>query len=370
MKIPVGIPDFNQEEIDNVSKVMASGWIARGKEVDLFEQQLANYLGIKEVVLVNSGTSALEIALRSLKIEGKEVITTATSCAPTANAIVHSGNIPVMIDISLEDFNLNPDKIEEAITSRTAAIMPVHVYGRTADMEKIMAIAQRHNLIVIEDCAQSMGAKFNGRQTGTFGRVGCFSLNINKIITTGEGGFIATNDHQAAEAARMIRNYGRDPSGSDYCYTHFGHNFKFTNLQAAVGLAQLKKINLLIQARRKKVEFMNNLLKEVEEIILPGERENESAVYFSYTVLLSTPGIRDKLKQFLENKGIEVRTMFRPMCDQPYYQERFGQRVKPLPNAEYVGENGLYVGCYPSLTEEQMIFIANSLKEGLNASRS
>lgn len=374
MNIPVGVPDIDEEEVAATTKVVRSGWIARGQELEEFERNLGSYLGVDHVVTLNSGTAAIEVALRSLGIENKEVITTATSCAPTANGIIHAGNIPVMVDISLNDYNLDPEQIEQHITSKTAAILPVHVYGRPAQMDKIMAVAQKYGLPVIEDCAQSLGAKFQGKMTGSFGEVNCFSLNINKIITTGEGGFIATNNPEIAERARIIRNYGREISRSDYCYTLFGHNFKFTNLQAALGLAQLKKIDRLVQERRKKAEYLTKLLHDIPELQLPGENSHEFSVYFSYPVLLKLPHLsehrdqgsfRDQLKEFLEQRGIEVRTLFRPMCNQPYYEKLLGKSMKRYPNAELVGENGFYVGCYPRLTEEQMEYMAESIREGL-----
>ncbi len=366
MKIPVGKPAFDEDEVHNTIEVVRSGWVAKGKELEEFERKLAEYLGVKEVVTVNSGTAALEVALRAMGIENKEVITTATSCAPTANGIIHSGNTPVVIDVFQESYNLDFKEIEKHITEKTGAILPVHIYGRPANLDKILEIAKKHNLPVIEDCAQSMGAKFRGRQVGSFGDVGCFSLNINKIITTGEGGFLATNNPKIAENARMIRNYGRDPSGSDYCYTHFGHNFKFTNLQAALGLAQLKKIDQLIEARRKNAYHLISLLKDLPGIQLPGEDTDEFSVFFSFPILLHKPGLRDQLKKFLEEKGIEVRTMFRPMTDQPYYVQRYGKRKENFPTAEYLGENGFYVGCYPSLTKEEIRYLAASIREGLN----
>ncbi len=379
MKIPVGVPDFDEDEVQQAVKVIRSGWVARGEELEQFEQRLAEFIGVKYVVTVNSGTAALEVALRALEIEGKEVITTTTSCAPTANGIIHSGNKPVMVDISREDYNFDVEQIEQHITPNTAAILPVHIYGRPANMERIMAIAQKHRLPVIEDCAQSLGAKFQGKMTGSFGEVGCFSLNINKVITTGEGGFIATNNLTIAEKARIIRNYGREVSRSDYCYTMLGHNFKFTNLQAAIGLAQLNKIDRLIAARRSNAAYLTSLLNDVPGMQLPSEGKGEFSIFFSYPILLQQPGIRDQLKEFLEQQGIEVRTLFRPMCDQPYYQklmgksqqqgsksqQQGGKSKQQYPQAEYVGENGFYVGCYPSLTKEQLEYIAESIKEGL-----
>lgn len=365
MKIPVGVPDIDEEEVHQVQEVVRSGWIARGKELEEFERKLAGYIGVNEVVAVNSGTAAIEVALRALGIHGKEVITTTTSCAPTANAILHSGNIPIMVDISREDYNLDPAQIERHITSKTAAILPVHIYGRPANMTLIIDLGRKHNLAVVEDCAQSMGARWQGKMTGSFGEAGCFSLNINKIITTGEGGFIATNNAQVAAKARIIRNYGREITRTDYEYSLLGHNFKLTNLQAALGLAQLRKIEQLIAQRRKNGAYLTSLLQGLPGLQLPGEAVGEFSVFFSYPILLQEPGIRDALKQFLEQKGIEVRTLFRPMCHQPYYQELMGKPKEQYPLAEYVGENGFYVGCYPRLSKEEMDYIAQSIREGL-----
>lgn len=365
MFIPVGVPDIDEEEVQEVVQVVRSGWIARGKELEEFEKKLAQYVGVEQVITVNSGTAALEVALRALGIENKEIITTTTSCAPTANGILHSGNTPVMADISPQDYNIDPEQIEKHITKKTGAILPVHLYGRPAHMNRIMEIAQKHGLPVIEDCAQSLGAQWNKKMTGSFGEVGCFSLNINKIITTGEGGFLATNNAKIAERARIIRNYGREITRSDYCYTLFGYNFKFTNLQAAVGLAQLRKIENLIQKRRNNAAYLTSLLRGIPDLQLPEEKEHEFSVYFSYPLLLKRPGLRDKLKEFLEQRGIEVRTVFRPMCAQPYYRDLLAAENQSYPHAEFVGENGLYVGCYPRLTPEQLNYMADMIKEGL-----
>lgn len=365
MKVPICIPSFNEEEVQNVNRVVRSGWVARGPEIEEFEQKLAKYLDVQEVVTLNSGTAAIEVALRALDISNKEVITTATSCAPTANGIIHSGNKPIMIDISKDDYNIEVSLIEKQITSQTGAILPVHLYGRPANMGKIMEISQKYNLPVVEDCAQSLGSRYMGKMTGAIGEVGCFSLNINKIITTGEGGFIATNNPLIAERARIIRNYGREVSRSDYCYTLFGYNFKFTNLQAALGLAQLSKIESLIKARRQNAAYLRSLLLDVPGIQLPEAGNGEFSVYFSFPILLKKEGIRDQLKEFLEKRGIEVRTLFRPMCTQPYYVKLFGPNSQSYPNAEHIGKNGLYIGCYPQLTKEQMEYMAKCIKEGL-----
>lgn len=367
IKIPVGEPYLGEEDVESVLKVMRSGWIARGKELELFEKNLADYHGVKHAVTLSSGTDAIEVALRSLGIKGKEVITTATSCAPSANGILRSENKPVFVDSSLRDYNIDVTKIEEAITKNTKAIMPVHIYGSPCNMQKIKKIAERYDLFIIEDCAQSMGAKFKGKLAGTFGSIGCFSLNINKIITTGEGGFIITNDDKLAKKANIIKNYGRDIKGSDYCYTTFGSNFKLTNLQAALGLSQLNKIEEIIKKRRENAKRLIMLLDDLQNMIqLPLDSEDYYSVYFSFPILIKKDGVRDKLREFLIQKGIETRTMFRPIPKQPYFEELFGKYEKKLPVAEILGKNGLYTSCSPTLKKEQLDYLILALKEGLN----
>jgi perosamine synthetase len=321
--------------------------------------------------MVNSGTAAIEVAFRAMDVEKKEVITTTTSCAPSANGIIHAGNTPVLVDVSEKNYNLDSDQIEKHITFNTAAIMPVHIYGRPCNMDKVMEIARKHNLPVIEDCAQSMGSRWRGKLTGTFGDVGCFSLNVIKLITTGEGGFIATNNPKIARKAIIIRNYGRSPERTDYCYTEFGHNYKFTNLQAALGLAQLKKIEHFIAKRRENAAELMRRLSDIPELQLPYEYECEFINYVSFPIVLRSPGKCAKVREFLEKAGVENRTMFMPMCDQPYYQKLFGvlDSANMYPNATYIGQNGFYVGCHPTLTHEQMDYMVAKIREAIELSR-
>ena len=366
-RIPIGVPNFGEEEAENAARVVRSGWVSRGQELEEFEQQLAKYLGVKYVVTVNSGTAALEVALRAMGIQGKEVITTATSCAPTANGIIHAGNKPVLVDVSPTTYNLDPTQIECHITPDTGAIMPVHIYGRPCNMDALVSIARQHNLPIVEDCAQSMEARWKGQLTGTFGEVSCFSLNVIKIITTGEGGFVATNNAAIARDAVIIRNYGRSPERTDYCYTHFGHNYKFTNLQAAIGLAQLKKVQQLVQQRRQVAGKIIAQLSSLPRLQLPLEYESEFMNYINFPIVIRTPGMVEKVRLFLEGQGIETRAMFRPMCDQPYYQKLYGKvnSAQLYPEATFLGDNGFYVGCYPSMSDEEINYLCQKIKEAL-----
>ena len=369
MTIPLISPLLGEDEISEVSQAIRSGNIAGGEKLERFENKLAEYLGLKYVACVSSGSAAIEVAIRALGISNKEVITTATSCIPTVNSVIGSGNKAVMVDISREDYNIDACRIEEAITKNTGAILPVHLYGKPAKIDKIKEIGKKHGIPVIEDCAQSMGARYKGKMVGSFGEIGCFSLNITKVITTGEGGFIATNDDETAKKAGIIRNYGMVPHDSSYNYIMYGYNFKYTNLLAAVGLAQLRKIDSIIKSRRENAEYMIKLMKDIKEIQLPYEAKEEFCVHYTLPILLKKEGIRDKLKSFLENKGISVRTLFRPMCNQPSYEKMFGKTKKDYPNAVYVGENGFYLVCYPSLKKEQLDYMAQSVREGILAIR-
>lgn len=367
MRIPVCEPYMNEKEIEYVTKALRRIDVARGPELEEFEKKLAEFIGVKYAVSLSSGSDALELAFRCLDIKNKEVITSATSCSPSANGILRSGNKPVFVDVLPNNFTMDPDKIEAAITENTAAIMPIHIYGRPSRMDRIMQISKKYKLPIIEDCAQSMGAKFDRVMTGAIGNIGCFSLNINKIITTGEGGFITTNDENIAKKAKILRNYGRDIEKTDYNYTLFGGNFKLTNMHAAFGLAQMEKINEILCKRRQNGQYYLEKLKKLKKFIyLPSEQDKEHSVYFCMPVLLKIKGIRDALSSFLAKKGIENRNMFRPMCDQPYYKEQFDSEKKILPVAEYAGENGLYVSCSPTLKKEDIDYIISSIEEGIN----
>ena len=365
LKVPICKPEFDEEAVQDVANAVKSGWVSAGEQVIQFEEKLAEYFGVKHAITINSGTAAIDVALRALGLRNKEILTTATSCSPTAEGIVGSSNTPVMVDISKEDYNIDTGKIEESITKNTGAILPVHLYGRPAEMDKILEIGKKHNIPVVEDCAQATGAKYKAKKVGSFADIGCFSLNISKIITTGEGGFITTDNDEIEKTAKIVRNYGRDPKNTDFLYEYYGYNFKYTNLHAALGLSQVKKIDSYIRSRRENAAYLKKQLEGLPNLQLPTERPHEFSVYFCFPMLLKKTGVRDNLKRFLEERGIESRTLFRPMFKQPYYVEIFGENNIPCPNAEYVGNNGFYAGCCPGLTKEQLDYIADSIKEGL-----
>ena len=241
IKVSIASPVIEEEEINAVIDVMKSGMIAQGPKVIEFEEEFAKYVGAKYGIATNSGTSALHVALLAAGIgEGDEVITTPFTFAATGNSILYTGARPVFVDIDPETFTIDPAKIEEAITDKTKAIMPVQLYGQAADMEPIMKIAKEHDLIVIEDAAQAHGAEYNGEKVGNLGDMACFSFYPTKNMTTSEGGMITTNSEEFAENAKVFRAHG---SATKYHHDVLGYNFRMTDIAAAIGLEQLKKID-------------------------------------------------------------------------------------------------------------------------------
>ena len=267
IKVPIAKPIIGEEEIENVVEVLKSGMIAQGPKVAEFEQKFAEWVGAKYGIAVNSGTAALHVALLSCGIgEGDEVITTPFTFIASGNAIVYTGAKPVFADIDLKTYTLNPDSIEELITENTKAILPVQLYGQSANMDKINEIARKHGLIVIEDAAQAHGATSNGKKVGSMGDMACFSFYPTKNMTTSEGGIITTDDEDLAENAKMFRAHGATVR---YHHDAIGYNFRMTDISAAIGLAQLDKIDEFNDKRIENAAYLNEGLKDVEGVITP-----------------------------------------------------------------------------------------------------
>ncbi len=363
-KIPVSAPWIDEEDVKRATEVVRSGWLSRGPEVEEFEKLVAEYLGAGHGIAVSSGTAAVEVALRALDLEGKEIITSVASCVPTLNAILHAGGKPVFVDVESRTYNIDVEQIESHISDQTGALLPVHLYGHPCNMDPILDLAEKYHLPVIEDCAIAMGAKYRGRQVSTLGAAGCFSFYANKMITTGEGGMVVTQDPQVAQKARIIRHHGQHPD-RPFHHILFGHNFKLSNLQAAIGLSQMKKLPESIVRRRKNAALLTGKLAELEEIQLPVEMEYAFHIYFSFPIVLKSPHRRDTLCRFLNQSGIETRPMFGPMSSQPFFEERFGLYPETFPVSEEIGLNGFYVSCSPLLEPEDVEYMAVKIREGL-----
>ena len=358
--LPVAEPSLGEKELLYVSDCIASNWISStGKYVGRFESLFADYCGSPYAVATSSGTTALHLALLALGIcKGDEVIVPSLTFIATANAVTYTGATPVFIDSEPGTWNINPEKIEEAITPNTKEIIPVHLYGRPADMDPILEIARSHNLAVIEDAAEAHGADYKGRKVGSMGDIGIFSFFGNKIITTGEGGMVVTKDPYLAEQIRLLRDHGMSTS-KRYWHTVLGYNYRLTNIQAAIGVAQVERIETIIKAKLDIADWYKKQLEEVKGITCPPRANWAKNVYWLYSILVEEEyGIsRDDLMEELNAMDIDTRPFFLPVHQQPIYNT--GQS---LPVSERLSRCGLSLPSSINLSEEEITRICQAIK--------
>jgi perosamine synthetase len=364
MKIPVFEPVIEQAEIDAVVAALKRGEISGsfGEALPAFEQRFAEYCGCRYGVAVSNGTTALHLAVDAVGIKpGDEVLVSASTNIATALCVAHNNAIPVPVDSENITWNLDLDLIESLITPKTRAIIPVHLYGHPVDMDRLMEIALNHNLIVIEDAAEAHGATVRGRKVGSFGDLACYSFYANKIITTGEGGMVVTNDVKLAARLRLLRNLGF--TTPRFRHEVLGYNFRMTGFQAAMGVAQLNKIERIIAEKRRVAHTYNRYLNDIPGLQLPVELEWAHNVYWMYAITVKPDfGLtRDQLVAKLEEAGIETRTFFCPMNQQPCLKEIPGFRSEPLPVADELWNTGLYLPSTHTLTEATIKIITDAI---------
>ena len=351
--IPVARPLIGEAEKRAVMEVLDSGQLAMGSRTEAFERAFAEYIGAKHAIGVNSGTAALIVALQAHGVRpGDEVITTPFSFIATATSIIACGATPVFVDIDPFDLNLDPDQVEDAITDRTRAVMPVHLYGHPARIEEIRELCEDNGLALVEDAAQAHGAEHAGRRVGTFG-TGCFSFYPTKNMTTGEGGIITTNDDEVARLCRIIRSHGQEVR---YKHDYFGLNWRMQDLNAAIGLVQMDHIEDWNRARIANAEKLANLIRAVET---PRVRPGDRHVFHQFTVRI--PRDRDGVQQRLREAGIGSAVHYPiPIHHQPIMGEMgFGEGVFPV--AEAAAEQVLSLPVHPSLGPEDVEYIASTL---------
>lgn len=370
--IPVFEPIIEEEEINAVVTSLQRGEISGtfGESIPKFEQEFAKYCGCKQGVAVNSGTSALHLAVASAGIGlGDEVLVSASTNIATALAAVHNGAIPVPVDVEGATWNMNLDIVESLITPKTRAIIPVHLYGHPVDMDELMEMAKQYDLLVIEDCAESHGATCRGKMTGSFGDMGCFSFYANKVITTGEGGMVITNNESLAERLRLLRNLAF--TKPRFRHKVAGYNFRMTGYQAAMGLAQLHKIDRIIAEKRRVAHTYADCLQDIPGLQLPVELSWAFNVYWMYAIVVNTEfGItRDQLAEALWADGIQTRTFFCPMNQQPVLQSLPGFRDVPCPVADRLWETGLYLPSSWNLSDETISKIADNIRRSYQLAR-
>ena len=363
--IEVFEPAIGDEEIEAVVAALRRGEISGsfGESIPRFENEFAAFTECKYGVAVSSGSTALHLAVAAAGIgPGDEVLISSSTNIATALGVIHNGAVPVPVDSENVTWNLNLDLIEGLITERTRAIIPVHLYGHPVDMDRLMEIARRHNLLVIEDCAESHGATCRGRMTGSFGDMACFSFYANKVITTGEGGMVTTNDEKLAEKLRLLRNLAF--TKPRFRHEVAGYNFRMTGYQAAMGVAQLKRIDHIITEKRRVAHTYNDLLKGVDGLQLPFEAEWARNVYWMYALVVNPEFgfTRDELMSWLLEGGIDTRTFFCPMNQQPCLQSTAGFREIPCPVADRLWERGLYLPSSYTLTDETLKVVTDRIK--------
>ena len=366
-KYPVAEPEIGEEELKNVIEAVKSGWVSsKGKFIEEFENLFAKYIGVKYGVATSNGTVALHLALAALDVgPHDEVIVPDLTFVATINAVLYVGAKPVIVDIDPNYWCLDPSKLREAITSRTKAIIPVHLYGHPCHMDAIMEVAVRHGLYVIEDSAEAHGAEYKGRKIGSFGHISCFSFYGNKIITTGEGGMCLTNDEELAEKMKTLRDHGMDPK-KRYWHNVIGFNYRMTNLQAALGVAQLSKIEEFIEKKRRIARLYAEGLSSIEGITLHPEMPWAKCVYWLYSILINeekTGITKDKLAEKLQNCGIETRNIFYPLHEMPPYK-KYAKLSYPASSA--ISRKGLSLPSSVKLSEEDITYITQKIKEAIS----
>lgn len=365
--IQVYEPVLDGNEMKYVAECVETGWVSSlGRYVTTFEAMFADYIGVQYGISCSSGTTALHLALLALGIgEGDEVIIPDFTLIVSANTVIQAGARPVLVDVDPQTWCIDPAQIEAKITPRTRAIMAVHMYGHPCDMKAICDIAQRHNLLVIEDCAESHGAEVNGRKTGSFADASCFSFYGNKILTTGEGGMVLTDNAETAERLRLLRNQAfREPR---FVHDVMGFNYRMTNIQAAIGVAQVEKVEEKIARKRWIGQAYNRLLEGEPDITRPHEVEWAKNVYWVYGILIGKGfGVgKDDLMRELKTKGVDTRSFFCPMHLQPVFQKggdaRFPDISGSYPVSADLWSRGFYLPSGPGLTMNQLEQVVDTL---------
>lgn len=392
--ITVGWPMYDERELLRALDTLLDIRISQGPSVKEFEKSFANYLGVKYAVAVNSGSSANLIALAAL-IEsgdvpkGSEVIIPAATFATVSSPISQLGLVPVYVDVDSETWNIDPKQIERAITKKTKVIMPVHSFGNPADMAEIMRLVKKHQLYCLEDCCEAHGASIGPKKVGSFGDLSTLSFFVAHNITTGEGGMVFTNRRKYYDILRSLREFGRLPNeviqkhrftykdpvlknyDARYIFTRLGYNMRMTDIEASLGIEQLKKLDFLNVRRLRIVKKYQAVLEKYSNYLqLPTVRRGNLHSFYGYPFLVrkNSPFTRQELALFLEKKGIETRAFFGGcLPDQPAFRGQRMRVVGQLPVSRYIRDNAIFIGCHPAITDFQIKRITNSFEEFFSA---
>ncbi len=373
-KIPFFDSDIGIDEIREVTKVLESRWLTMGEITKRFERQFCEFLNCKHAFAVNNGTAALHLANIAAGVSfGDEVIVPAMTFVASVNSILYTGATPVFADItSEEDFNISPEDIEKKISEKTKAVMVVHYAGNPCNMEKIMQIAKKYNISIIEDVAHAPGAAIAEKKCGTFGKCGCFSFFSNKNMATGEGGMVVTNDDHIAEKLRLIRSHGMTTLTLDrfkghafsYDVVDLGYNYRTSEIASAIGIVQLNKLKAKNEKRARIVNFYNSLLKEIDEVKVPFLNHFGTASYHIYPILLDRKVNRQDLMTYLKENGIQTSIHYPPVHQFSFHRTLHKNSVK-LEKTEDIWSRELTLPLYPAMTESQVRTVVNNIKSFL-----
>jgi dTDP-4-amino-4,6-dideoxygalactose transaminase len=359
----LNIPYTDQRELEEIAKVLATGYLTQGPKTAEFEQRVAEYIGCKYAFAMSSCTTALHLALVVLGVgAGDEVAVADFTFPATANVVVQQGAKPVLVDIDLDTFTMNSEDLRKKITPRTKAIIPVDAFGCAADFDPILAIAAEHNLPVIEDAATAIGTKYYDRFCGNVSTMGCFSFHPRKVITTGEGGMITTNDPELAEKIKLLRSHGGVKAGNWYEYEAAGFNYRLSDVLSAMGVAQMEKLPHLIERKRELASALSKRLSTLSGIRVPGDPPWGGHIYQSYVVLVDETLDRDKMVVDMRVQGIETTLGTYALHDQPFFQREFGYAHGQLPNSHRAFSGTITLPLYPQMKEADLDMIAAALR--------
>ncbi len=366
-KIHLSRPDITQRDIESVNEVLRTPNLSLGPKVSEFERRIAAFTGTEYAIAINSGTSGLHLCVRALGIgEGDEVITTPFSFVASANVILYERGKPVFVDIDPETLNLDVSHVEEKIGGLARAILPVHIFGYPCDMDPLVEMASRHNLKVIEDACEAIGAEYKGRKVGKFGDCGVFAFYPNKQMTTGEGGVIVTDSRKIAETCRIMRNQGRDNRWLEH--PHLGFNYRMSDINCALGITQLERIPEVLDRREQVAQMYHERLKGLDSLGLLGSSPSVKRSWFVYVVILDTrftQGHRNRIISGLASKGIESNAYFFPIHLQPFYRKMFGYKRGDFPVAENIADRTIALPFYNRLGETEIDYVCEHLKREL-----
>jgi perosamine synthetase len=383
LQVPFHRASVGEEEVQAASEVIRSGWLTMGPKTFEFEEKFANYVGARYAVAVSTGTAALHLALEAAGVQAEdEVLLPTTTFTATAEAVIYLGARPVLVDIDPLTMNLDPEDAAQRITPKTRAIIPVHFAGQPCDMEQIHALAQAHNLRVIEDAAHALPADYRGKRVGGISEFTCFSFYATKTLTTGEGGMITTDNSLAADRMRLMRLHGiehdswkryRADGNWHYNVLQSGFKYNLTDFQSAIGLVQLAKCDVMHKARRFIAERYSATFAAFEELVIPAVQPDRGSSYHLYVLRLCLDLLtknRNSFIQELQRRGIACSVHFIPLHMHPYYQREYGYRVGQFPRAEREYEACLSLPIYPGMTEEEIRCVVTAVSETTAAFRS